>query len=1290
MMYRLESSVPALVCTALIVLMGTVSAPAFGQGAVSTLAGVVVDVSAGVIPGATIGAKNVDTGAAFSTVSDAKGVFSLPSMPPGTYEVTTSLMGFKKNVIPDVKLNVASVSTIKVTLEVGGVEEVITVTGGADVVQTQSSTIATTIDTKQITNLPLVSRDAINAITMLAGVDTASTNRNSTVSGLPRSAINITIDGVNTQDNNNKTTEGLFSLISPRLDAIEEVTVSTATAGADAAGQGAVQIKFITRSGTNKYQGSAYYYLRDPRWNSNYWFNNRNLPADPVTGSAPRDQVKLSQPGFREGGPIVHDKAFFFFNFEEFRLPSQITRNRTILTPAAMQGVFTYPITGGTRQVNLLQLAAANGQTATLDPTVAKVMSDILAATATTGGLQQLTDPNEQRYTFTNSAQGLRYFPTARLDYNIAKNHRASFSYTRQNFSSKPDTLNGADPTFPGFPIIGSQNSIRLTWASSIRSTLSPNLVNEAHGGYTNSLVSFFPEITGDAFTNASVGNMGPYSLSFSGASGNLGNTLTNPVPSRNTQGRENPTISIEDTMNWLRGAHSISFGGSFTHVGLHSYDQNVVPSITLGLPTGDPALAMFSAANFPGASTTNINAARDLYALLTGHVSAITSDARLNEDTNQYQYLGSLIQRGQMHEFGFFVQDSWRARKNVTVNAGVRYELQLPFVARNNNYSQATMADLYGISGLNNLFKPGTLTGQKPVLVAYAPDVYSFNVDRNNFAPSIGMTWRPSARNGWLGRLIGGDEDTVIRGAYAIAFNRQGIGDYAGVYNSNPGAVTTTSRTSGLGNLGAVPLLLRDTSRLSVPPFASTAIYPLSPTTADSVNIFDPNIETPYTHSFTLGVQRELSKNMAFEVRYVGTRNRKGWVTNNFNETNIKENGFIDEFRRAQANLQANILAGRGNSFAYFGPNTGTSPLPIYLAYFSAVPASQAGDPTKYNSGNFTSTNFTNPLAIFSPAPGTPAGTNATTGLAGDPQRQANAILAGLPANFFRANPDVLGGANMTQSTAFGQYDALQIELRRRLSRGLQVGGNYVLANAYNSTFYSLRVPRERTFSTGNTGGIHQALKFNWVYELPFGEGKRFANRSGLLNRIAGGWGFDGNARIQTGQILSFGNVRLVGMTDDDLRSVFKVRKDDANRIVYILPQDIIDNTIKAFSTSATSATGYGSLGAPSGRYFAPANGPDCIQIVSGDCAPREHFVTGPNFVRVDLSASKRIAFTRGLNFEFRADFLNALNNINFLGVTGASNSATMGQVTSAYQDANNTQDPGGRLVQLGFRINW
>ena len=266
---------------------------------------------------------------------------------------------------------------------------------------------------------------------------------------------------------------------------------------------------------------------------------------------------------------------------------------------------------------------------------------------------------------------------------------------------------------------------------------------------------------------------------------------------------------------------------------------------------------------------------------------------------------------------------------------------------------------------------------------------------------------------------------------------------------------------------------------------------------------------------------------------------------------------------------------------------------------------------------------------------------------------------------------------------------DALQTEVRRRLSKGLLVQGSYTFARDLTWTRYSLRTGwTEET----NTNGVDHALKGNWVYDLPFGPGRRFlSHASGPVNRIVGDWGIDGTGRVQSGRILSFGNVRMIGFTQADLEKMFELRFAE-NGLVYMLPQDVIDNTIKAFSASATSSTGYGSLGVPTGRYFAPANGTDCIQVVTGDCAPTNVYVRGPAFVRFDLSAVKRIAITQGVRFEGRIEFLNVLNNVNFTPVAGASSNATLGQVTAAYRDtgAFNTLDPGGRLVQIVTRITW
>jgi hypothetical protein len=138
------------------------------------------------------------------------------------------------------------------------------------------------------------------------------------------------------------------------------------------------------------------------------------------------------------------------------------------------------------------------------------------------------------------------------------------------------------------------------------------------------------------------------------------------------------------------------------------------------------------------------------------------------------------------------------------------------------------------------------------------------------------------------------------------------------------------------------------------------------------------------------------------------------------------------------------------------------------------------------------------------------------------------------------------------------------------------------------------------------------------------------------------------------------------------------------------MLPQDIIVNTIKAFSTSATSATGYGALGAPTGRYFAPANGPDCIQAFTGDCAPHNTYVNGPLFSRFDFSFRKQFGLGGKRTADIEFDLLNAFNAINFTPVAQTGSGATIDQVTSAYQDLSNTFDPGGRLGQIVWRVSW
>ena len=1272
-------------CLSLVCALAATAAFAQG-GATSTLAGVVQDSSGGAIPGASVVVKNNATGATFEAVSTDNGTFTIPALNAGSYTVTVTLQGFKTYVANDVRVNAGTPASVRATLEVGGIAETVTVQGGAEIIQTQSSTVASTLSANQISNLPLTSRNAIDFVTFLPGVQTPGSNRDSTVNGLPQSTINITVDGMNVQDNYLKTSDGFFARMSPRLDAVEEVTVTTAAAGAESSGQGAVQIRFVTRSGSNDFRGSAYHYLRRDEFNANTWFNNRNGVGKP--------DLLQNQPGLRVGGPVVipglwngRDKAFWFVNYEELRQPSDISLTRTTLHPNALNGTFRYQTSAGTREVNVLQVAAANGQLATPDPTVAALLNDIRTASLTTGTFRDNTDPLTQAYTFVQDGRSHNKYPTLRADLNITDSHRLTGSYNFQNILSNPDGTNSRQRSFPGFPLIGIQDSDRYTTSWSLRSTLGANLVNEFRAGATGGATKFNPNVSVNDWMGGDTGlaNTGGYHLT-------LGLGLTNQFNSTTPSSREASTRVIENTLTYLKGSHSMSFGGSWTQVDLWLKNQRLVPTLGFGIVAGESADAMFNTTNFPGASSTQLTAARNFYAMMTGRVSSITGDARFNEDTSQYEYLGLGTARGRMREAGFFAQDSWRITPNFTANLGLRYELQFPFYSLNDSYMTATLADVCGVSGesntgnrerLCNLYQPGHMPGQVPTFKQFTSGTPAFNTDWNNFAPSAGFAWTPGAGTGWR-RIIGQDGDTVVRAGYALAYNRPGMSDFSDVFGANPGTTLDVTRSAANGNLGPLPLLYRDRASLGAGAFPLTPTFPFTEVVTQDVNIFDPDLQVPYADSWQVGVQRAISRNMAVEVRYVGSRSRDGWTNYNYNEVNWQDNGFFEEFKLAQANLAANIAAGRGNTFAYTGV-PGTSPLPIFLAYFSGRPASQAGNTANYTSSLFSNSTFVNPLARMNPQPGT-----AANALDADAVRRQNALTAGLPANFLVANPHLLGGADLTGNGGKTHFHSMQVELRRRLSNGLQFDANYTAGRGYGSArLGGFRRPRVMLENTGELGTLHQALKGNVVYDLPFGRGKRFAtDAGGILDRVVGGWQISSTVRVQSGELMDFGNVRVMGMTTDEVQGLVKLRIDDNGR-VWLLPQDIIDNTVKAFSVSATSATGYSSLGVPEGRFFAPANGPDCIEMTGdwGDCGVRSLVVQGPVFKNVDLAVVKRIPIIGRVNAEFRVEALNAFNWVNFdpfLPGVGDLDDADEYELTGL--NGSNVS----RVIQIVSRISW
>ncbi len=1277
-----------LLAAALVVCTSTL---AFAQGA--SITGVVRDSAGGVIPGATVVITNTTTGATFEAVTGTNGSYNVVALQAGTYNVSATLAGFKVAQVNNLRVAIGVPATANLTLEVGQLSETVNVTSSTELINTQTATVTATLNSDQLNRMPTPTRNALNAVAFLPGVNTTGTNRNSSINGLPDSFVQITMDGASNNDNFLRSSDGFFASVTPRQDAVEAVTVTMAAAGAQLGGSGAVTIAFQTRSGGNRFSGSLYEYYRDPRMNSNYFFNEVN--------GLPKNEVKLNQYGGRVGGPVIlpgfdgRGKMFYFLNYEQIRFPNSFTRTRTILPTRMLDGWFPYETSAGVfREVNVLTLAAGTGQISATDPTIMSILRKIDAATRTTGTINTTSDPINNQFVFLSPAKLFEHQPTARIDYNITDRHRLSGTGAIIWAERDPDYLNSADPRFPGAPNFRRFNSKRPLYTMTLRSTLSQNVVNELSGNIT--------ALGGESrFGNPATN--GPQTFEdFGGFAVTLPLAWTNWHTSNLPSWRSAPTYKIANTTSWQRGTHSLSFGGEWQRATVSDSAQTMVPGIGLGFNTAlDPAASMFSSTNFPGISSGDLADARAYYAMLTGRVTSVTGQAALDPKTNKYVAFGPRTRTGHMDTFSGFVQDSWRMTPTLTITAGLRYDLQMPFTATNDIMTTVTMADACGISGLGgggvydrcNFFQPGANSGKEiPEYTQLTSGEKGYNTDYNNVSPSISVAWRPNVQDGWLRTILGNPDQATLRAGYSMSYAREGLNQFTGVFGANPGSTISLTRdvNTGLQDGGSWPVLFSQRNRLNTAAFNETPTFPIvtRPNRVDSLNAFAPEIQVGKGQTWTVGVQRSIGQDMAVEVRYLGTRGTDQWSTLNYNTIrgeSLLNNGFLDEFKLAMANLQANNAAGgtRAGSFRYFGPGTGTNPLPIYLAYFNA--RTDAGNAAAYSGTNWTNTTFVGRLARTNASPIGAAGD-----LEGNLTRRQNALAAGLPANFFIPNPRV-NAVNVTDSGAFSDYHALQIELRRRLSRGLSANVNYQYAIEGGSAFDGFSFGR--TMITSSTSPRH-AFKGQWDWTLPIGRGQRFgADMHPVLDALLGGWSMNGVGRIQA-RVMNFGNVRLVGMSVAELTDMYKFYKrtnaSTGRTEIWMLPEDVILNTRRAFTTGTTSTTGYGTLGVPTGRYIAPANSDGCLQIRAGDCAPRTTIVRAPWFTRFDVGVTKRFNLRGTMNVEVRGDVLNVFDNVNFNPVANPGTGASIFQVTSAYNDPSNTYDPGGRLGQLMIRFNW
>jgi len=993
-----------------------------------------------------------------------------------------------------------------------------------------------------------------------------------------------------------------------------------------------------------------------------------------------------------------------------------------VLTDDARQGIFTYRDTNNViRRVNLYDIAGkgAGGQpyTNTPDPIIARALgmvSDASKNGVLRSRIETNNDYNRLGLSFQDPGRNIRRFPTIRLDFNLTDAHHLELIHNYQHYFSAPDGVNNILAAFPGTGSVlgnpaGDNGSIyrnAFTFAMAERWTIKNNLINEIRLTSSGNGTSLFRREFGP----------GKYAL----FNGFAITQLANPVYVSNfqtytdTSRRNTPVKGLYDSMTWLKGAHEVNMGVSYTRVSSFTAGAGsaLVPQIQLGIATNDKintgSTSIFTAANFPNSLPAQRTEAANLYALLTGRISQTTRASAFNEDTRQFAFDNTLA-RNHQYELGLYAQDRWKVTQGLTLTGGLRWEFAPSPINDNQVYTRPGLDGVFGVSGVGNLFRPGVYEGVITQFNLLEGGEKAFDNSHNNFAPSIGFAWTPKFDNKIFKSVFGEGGKTVLRGGYSIAYVREGFNSFNNMLGSNDGASFATGTNPGnnpaeFGLPGSK--LLRDPSLPFLP--LPNPVFPFTARQGAAINDFDPNLRPGYTQSWTFGIQRELGKDTALEVRYVGNHGTRLWRRYEIGEVNIFENGFLNEFKIAQENLR---IARQSNPNSN---NFGNQKLPGQRD----IPIISVGLNTT-NDTNFATTllrgeagrlaaNIAQNLGRMTSLIESPLTKNIVKPVTmPDPNNPGQTITL---SNFFVANPRSPINSNIMDNAGDSNYHALQVELRRRLSHGLLVQGSYVfsksLSNMYANSDSATSTPvtlRDIGYEKGPAPrDARHGFKFDYIYELPVGPGRAFLSGGPkLFGKLLEGWQLGGVARIQSGtpSLLTSGRqtfnnresgVVLYNITRDQLQDLVKIRKEtvcDANGcqgIVYWLPREIIDNTLAAFELNTKALD-------PSKPYIGPPTTP-------GQLGARV-FLYGPWTSRFDINLMKRTKITERTSFELRVQFLNAFNQSSITirdpdtnNDTNAVNAAAFGQTRNAFRDftVSGTNDPGGRLIEFQLRLNF
>ena len=1288
-------------------LMTVISA--YGQTATGGITGTITSPDGGVIQGATVEAKFNQTGKTYSAVTGGDGAFSFNQLEPGLYTVTVTSSGFKVSSSTDVKVDIGREYTLNRTLEVGAVTETVTVTAGADVITSNSAQVTSVVSPQQILSLPLLARNPLNLTTLQAGVQ-SNPFQGTSINGQRTTLTNITRDGISINDQFIRANATDFAPGRPSVDDTGEFTISTSNQEADT-GSGGAQIILVTPRGTNEFHGALFAYNRNSRFAANSFFNNRtpnvNGVQQDIAKKPPfrnRNQYggkiggTFPTPMFGEGTPYFRkDKGFFFFAYEGIKDPLAQRYTRTILTPAARSGTFTFlraappagstgnPInsggiscpSGATGSVctvtNILTFAQSQGILGIPNSVNPIIQSQVLAPMPTAGNTTGGDGLNTTGYGFNRRFDTTRETYTTRIDVDITSRDTLTgvYSWNKENVL-RPDVDTANYTESPDV----TQYSLNKTLTVTYRRVVSNTMVNELRYGIFTSEVPF--------------ARISPYPEFFLGPQGTTSGTLAGLITQPNIfldQGRNNKLYNWADNFNWILGKHSLKFGGQMQLYKVNSYnDVLIVPNYIIGpsavvapgvnntnLTTGSFPNSCTPACTTSVISTAQAGTASNLLALLAGIVNQRIQGYNTATPTSGYAPVRNLSPfRNSNHALYF--SDRWSAMRGLTISAGVRWEMY-PALKINNGLSLEPVianpddpaASLVTGNGTYNVV--GTNAGKEYLY---------YKTDWNNFAPSFGVAWSLNP-GGWLGRFFFGNEgQTVIRGGYSQAYGNDSIiTSLNGTLSSNVGLGRASNSAIGpLGTTAVNDRLGGNNTPILPPTFVNPPrTFLQNNTEYEGFQAVPPTnrlkLQLPLTDQYRVGIQREFGGNLVVEARYVGTRSNNLARGIELNEIDVVNNGFLADFIRAQQNLAISIAANGGNinNATPFCGNPGCVALNIFQN-------GGVGGPGRLVVG----TGVTLATLRTQLQAGTVADL-AQLFVAGNLNNHptvANPALT--PFVSFYRNPNI-GQIELFTNAGYYNYNSLQLEVRRRFSQGLYFQANYTLSRNITDTVgtsqqlfepYLQNNRRELDRQRADFDQTH-TFNFNGIYQLPFGKGKKFMNMGGGWDKLFGGWELSGLMQWNTGAPISLVDSRgtlnrgvrsgrqtpYSTLTDAQISALGGVFNAANGNIYWINPSVI--------GTNGTAATGYTYPGLSANTTF---DGQVFFNLSPGQTGNIGRTqINGPRSLNINAALLKSVRFTESIRVQLRAEAFNVLNNTNFRNNTQLANinSTTFGQITSA-----------------------